>query len=504
MSSIRQSFRSSSKLSIINIGGGLLATAVNILVARRLGPESLGVVGLIQLWQLYAGFARPGFLQAGYREMLHLLGQGRQAEARDVGNIALTAEGGSLFVPLACMALAGMFLYDDPRLKAGMAVAAASFLLTSLYGYMDTMQWAHQRFSLITRANLLLKLSQPALTLAGLYSFGLYGVLAAPAVSSGLGLGYYLLQKDARDFVPRWDARESRRLLRIGLPIALYGFLYWGFRTSDRAMVARWLTLKDLGYFTFAMTFITQGCAIVSDFLNVFQTSLLSELGRVGQVRPLSGKLQRLTLLILLLTGAAAALAQTALHPLISALVPKFLPGVPALEILVLNLVCTTAPLLAYTVLISTVLNQQDMAAIIQAGGLGINIALGYAFVCAGHGLSGIAWSSAISQLSAAAAAYALLHPRLFAGAPARESQRFYQWAIGLLFLVFALHFLMNWGPFSCPALGRLWLPAAFRAVLSVAVWGTAAALLYRYWWKRGLFSATASAPDKADMMFNN
>lgn len=471
MLSIREIARSSSKISGVNIVGGALAAGANILVARHLGPDALGVVGFVQLWLLYANFARPGLIQSAFREMLELHGKGQEAEARRLQDVALTTE--ILFLAAPASVLAGVgFLFAKPEQRLGLWIGAATFLATSLYQLVDTIQWTHRRFSLITRVTLFLRISQPVLLVLGAWTLGIYGVLLAPLGATAAALAYYRFRTAAAAFTPTWDPPEARRMALAGLPLVVNGFLYWSFRTSDRTLVAALLPLAALGHFTFAMTFITQGCQVVSDFLNVLQTALFTELGAAGAVRPLAGRIQRLSLLILLATGSAAGAAQSLFAPFVALAAPRFMPGVPAFEVLALNLVCTTAPLLAFSVLLSSTVDRRHACNLLQAAGLALNLIIGWALTLKGYGLVGIAWSSAISQLVVALGAHALLHPYLFQNAPAHEAPRFYRWAAGLAALPFILALTLS----------RL-APTPKAAVVS-AVWMAAAGLCYHAWWK--------------------
>lgn len=489
--SIRGIARASSKISGVNIVGGLLAVAANVLVARRLGPESLGVVGFVQLWLLYAGFVKPGFMQAAFIEMLHLHGQGKDVEARRVQDVALSAEAAFLVLPAA--AIAGASFFFEGLTRAGILIGSLTFVVTSFYQLVDTVQWTHKRFALIARVTLLVRTLQPVLLIVGCYTAGVIGVLLAPIGAILAALAYYRWRTAATAASWVWDPPEARRLAAAGLPLVLNGLLYWSFRTSDRTMVAALLPIASLGYFTFAMSFINQGCQVVSDFLNVLQTSLFSELGRLGSARPLAPKVMRITLLILLLTGAAAGAAQTGFHPMVALFAPRFLPGVGAFDVLTLNLVAMMAPLLATGLLISTVVDRRHTANALQLGGLLLNLALGWTLATRGYGLEGIAWSSAVSQLAIAAGAFVVVHPYLFEGAPAAEPARFYGWCAALVGLTGALHFGMDCGPFAY-AEGSPWTaPAAARLTLLAAVWGGAAALTRRVWWAEGqpLFKTT-------------
>lgn len=492
--SIRTIFQTSSKLSLANVAGGALAALANILAARRLGPEGMGVFGLCQLWMLYASLSRPGLLQAAYREILHLQGQGQTAASQRVSDAAVTAEGAWLALTSAVMAALAGALVAEPRTRVCLMLTSAVFFCNSLFQFADSLQWAHRRFRSVTRANVLTKFSQPLLMLLGLYSFGLYGIVAAPAFSALIVLGFYIRQADGPAWRPAWDGPELRRLLWIGLPLAAQGALYWAFRTSDRAMTAAWLTLAELGYFSFVMLFVNHACQWISDFLNVLQASVFAELGRLGEIRPLAPKLQRISLLIILLTAAGAGLAQTLFHPLVSVFAPRFLPGTAPCEILMLNLIAITAPLLATTVLTSAVLNRQNSCALLQAAGLGLNILGGWWLVRRGWGLAGIAWASTLAQLGVAAAAQALLHPHLFRGAPPEEAPRFYAWWAGLVLLAGAFYGAARLPWLSYGLSGPLLAPLGLRLAVCSALWAAAAWALHRSWWRSAPTAAAGPA----------
>ncbi len=450
----------------------------NIVVARRLGPEALGVVGLTQLWLLYAGLCRPGILQAAYRETLHLLGEGKDEEARHISHVAQTAERLFLVVPLLALAA---YAVRHPSLRLPVALTALSFVANSLYQFTDTMQWAHQRFSAIFRANFIIRVAQPLLIAAGAFYLGLYGVLLGPTLASIAALIFYGYIKGI-DFRPAWDTVELRRLFRIGLPLSLVGVLYWGFRACDRAMVAAWLPLEHLGLFTFAMLFINQGCQFISDFLNVLQANLLSEIGREGNLKPFVHQIERISLLIVATTAVGSGLAQTAFHPFVANFTPSFLDGVGVFDVLSLNLMCLTAPLLPFMILTSSLVNRQNTYLLVQASGIVINVALGALFVTRWD-LIGIAWSSVLSQLTITVVGFALLHPYLFKNAPIEKAVRFYSWLIFLLTIGLGQHALMQIGPFRYAPDTPWHAAAASRLAFLALLWLGILSYIYKRWW---------------------
>lgn len=483
MIGVQQVLRSSSRISAVNILGGAVAFIANFAVARLVGPEVLGAVGLVNLWLLYAGLIRPGLVSAAYREMLHRRGAGEPWRALAVQNVALTYEGALLGLTVVVL-VGGGALYDDPLLRVGMALGAVAFVARSLVRFQETLQWVGHRFELIAQAALISRLATPLLSVAGAYLWGGYGLLAAPILPAVATWRFYCRRAPDSGFRPSWDRDVALELFRVGVPLTLLAVLYWGFRTSDRSMVAAWLPLAAMGYFSFAMNFIDMGIQLSSDFYNVMQARLLSELGKAGHLRPLAPMLTRLAVLTVALTCAGANLAQAGFQPLVARFLPQFLPSTVPFEVLAFNLACLSAPMLPATLLTSAVLARQNACVAVQLAGLGLNVTLGAALISAGWGLTGIALSSVVSQLCVGGAYYGLLHAALFEDALPSETRRFYAWLAALLGAALAVYAALGCGGGALRADEARWVgPLALRVGLAGGAWTAVLALVHRSWW---------------------
>lgn len=477
----REIFRHSSKISGASLVGAALSLPAGIVVARILGPELLGTVGIVALWLQYAGWARPGLMAAAYREMPHLLGQGKEEAALRLQNVAMTFEGLAAIVPVAVM-LAFAFWYRNPVLRFGLAVAALQFVLQTANYFRGSVQWVFQRFGIVARVTLGNRVAAPLLSLGGVTAAGAYGQLVAPAVLEGLTAGYYAVATPPLRFRPTWDRREALRMLRIGIPLSLLTLLYWSFRIADRTMVASWLPLAQLGFFTFGLNYIALAIQFVADFTNVLQPGLYAELGRLGSVAPLRDQISRLAVLILAITCIGTNLAQAGFGAFVLWLVPKFEPSIRNFEVLAFNLACGTAPILPALLLYSSVLNRQNLMVVVQAAALAVNVGIGYLAFREGWGLPGIALSSVIAQLSLSAAYYAFAHEHLFAAAPARVALAFYGRLAGLLAFAAGIFLVMiavaPYGPSHAPLAvlaTRVGLVALGWGVLTGRVWARGA-----------------------------
>lgn len=479
--SVRAILRNSSKISGANLLNALLLFPVNILVARVLGPELLGVVGYVVLWQLYASLSKPGMFQAAYREIPPLLAQGKIAEATRVQNIGVTGDALYLLLPTILMLVMGLF-QNSILLRNGLIVGAFVFGISQVREFAAQLQWANQRFDVIAKTNLVVAIVSAAFVLSTIGWLGVYSPLLLPGVATVTLLICYRLWGPRFGFRPMVDLREMYRLLRIGLPLGLLSILYWGFRTVDRAAVANWLTLTDLGYFTFVMQFINLAILLVADFGNVLQPTLWAELGRGMDWQSLGPKIRRLSLIILGVTCAGANFAQAGFGAFVHWFVPRFEPAVTAFEVLAFLLACSTAGIVPLNLLTSVAVNRQKLAAAIYAVGVPLNIGLAYLAVRSGWGISGIAVSSVFAQ--AFISVILLYIVRGYFLQRRAEYLSFYGSMVGLLVVALSVFIAYHIGLLSFVGSDSIVEVLVLRLVLACLVWGSIAGGAV-YWHRR-------------------
>lgn len=390
----------SSKLSISKLVGIPVAFVISILVAHRLGPAGLGLVGYIGLWQLYGALIRPGLVSAASREMPPLIGKAKLGDAVHIQNVAISAESIYLVIPTTAFLVAALL---RPDLRLLMLAGAVAFLATQVQFFVGSVAWAYQRFGLIARATVVATVAGALFTLVLIGPIGLYAAVLAPGVAALAGAIYTIRWGPPIHFNPQFDRKEMARLFRIGLPLALATIFYWGFRTVDRTAVAAWLSLQDLGYFTFVMQYINLGILLVADFGNVVQPKLWASLGS-ATANDLGAAIRRLSLTVLIATCAFTGLAQALFGVFVAVAVPKFVAAVPLFELLALLLAVGTAGIIPGILLNSAAVNRQRLVTILYGFGMVLNAVAVAAAVRLGMGLAGVAVASVLGQLVVSAA----------------------------------------------------------------------------------------------------
>jgi O-antigen/teichoic acid export membrane protein len=468
--------RKSSKVSGANLVGVVVLFPVNILMARVLGPELWGVVGYVALWQLYASFSKPGMFGAAFREMPGLLAQGKTAEATRVQNIGITGDAIYLLLPISLMVVVAFF-QKDVLLRNGLIVGAGIFGMTQARDILTNIQWAHQRFGLIAKLNILVTFVTAIFMLTTVSRLSYFTPLLSPGIAALTVVLALRLGSPSVGFRFQIDRREMLRLLKIGVPLGLSTLFYWGFRMADRTAVAVWLTLSDLGYFTFVIQFINLAILLVSDFCNVVQPALWAELGRVSNVQSLAAEIRRLSLLVLLVTCLGTNLAQIGFGPLVYWFVPRFIPSVIVFEVIALLLALGTLGFVPSHLLNSATINKQNLVMVVWATSLPVNVGLAYAMVKMGWGLSGIALSSVVTQGLVSAVLLVVAQRRI---SPKEDSQLgFYGSMIGLLVVTFGVFAAFQLEPLVYGGTNRVVVTLILRVVVFGIVWGTIGSFLY-------------------------
>lgn len=479
--------RQSSKLSGANLAGAVLSLGENIVVARVLAPALLGNIGFLMLWSQYASFVRPGFWSAAYREIPTLLGQRRTEDAITIQNAGLTADWVWLVVPVSVMLVASAF-FDDPLLRVGLWLTAAAFVATTLFSSVTEVHWLHQRFGLITRIRVASRLLTPAIGVALVFAFGVYGVLwklllvplllAVAVARYGPSIGFRWT----------WNRALLVKLLQVGIPLSLISLFAAGFRIVDRTVVSAWLSREDLGYLTFALLYINLTISFITDFGSVLQPVFWTELGRAGDVRRVRQTVERLALLILVAATAAATLLQAAFPAFVYWFTPRYEAAIPTFEVLAFTTATLTATIMPSLVLESSVVGRQGAAAAAWAISVAVNVGLAIAAVRAGYGLVGVAWATVFAQCFIVVLLYGFVHRHLYQSV--RESLPFYASALACLAAGGAVYAVFQHPQFAGAVSAGEWTALTGRLTAALGVWSALAVALYGMWRRPSLSTA--------------
>ena len=294
----------------------------SVLLAALLGPAAFGNWALLRLGMRYSGLAGLGVYRGLELELLHPNGK---ADAHGKRAPADTALGFILIVggSVSVLAMAGAFLVGDHQYRLLLGGFAVASLAELVYGYAmvcTRVGIGLRRFAILETSTAALHVIL-AIGLAKVWGLG--GAFAGIAAANLIGIGVA-----ARwvPFRPALRMEPLRRLLHVGLPVALTSCVSILLVTSDRWVVAFWGGPTMLGYYAFGASVTVAASALALVIRTVVFRQVYGEAFSAGAPAALRAHLERALLpfarLLPPLLGALGLLVGPA--------VGLFLPGYTA------------------------------------------------------------------------------------------------------------------------------------------------------------------------------
>ena len=388
--------RYSVKFNIANIIAKALSFIMAIVIAVVLTPEDYGILGFVGLWSMYASLIGPGMDSAAAREMPFLLGKGEEKRALYIQNVAITGKILYNLIPFLII-LSASFFYSNELVRIGLIITAISYVITANTKYWIDFNYARQRFNSVVIGNLIVGIVTPVLTMALIFWLKIYAVLIVPIISTLFAFMYYT-RKAGVDYRFEFNRRETIGLMKIGIPLALLTFVYWSYRIADKTMIAAYLPLRELGIYSFAVTFIMFAISLFSDFSNVLQPTLWTSLGKVDDLVEGFAPMRRIAVYMSVISAICIGIFQFGFFLLAHFITTRYLESIPVFNVLAFNIFLTSMAMVPSLILNSSVVNKQTLNTVIWSIGLILNIILYYVVIVMGFGIVGVAWAAIVIQ----------------------------------------------------------------------------------------------------------
>lgn len=379
-----------------NIFQHLLGLVTALIRPRLLSPNLYGVFNLLNVIPTYFSYSNLGSYDiTRYRVPYH--------EARGEHEVSLDIQAGvyygSLLINavLTCamivVALVGDF---TPVIRSGLLITALVVMVQWYHDNYVLILKARQNFARLSASIYVQAVSTLAATAVLTYFFGLAGALAA-GVLALVPVLIYLRVCAPIGKKSRFNRNVFFSLIRDGFPIMVYNFAVVLLNTSDRLVISYLLGNEQLGYYGVAImvhSFLRQIPGRAREVLEPRLMRSVSHQSREEILREYLFKpLLTTAFLMPLLIGPAVFL----LPVVIPLLLPKYIPGILATQIIVCG--CYFLALSYVTRGIFVAYNWQRTGAVFMVAALLFNITLSVGFVKAGLGIAGVAAAAGISQL---------------------------------------------------------------------------------------------------------
>ncbi|MGA2030830.1 MAG: oligosaccharide flippase family protein [Thermoguttaceae bacterium] len=316
-----------------NVASSALRMLGGILQARLTPPAVLGLFNGIGLVLGYTRFLQLGILNGLNRELPYFIGQGDHKRTNELA--AAAAAWAILLGGVVGLGLGGVSLWCLIRgewwLAAGWAAnAVAAFIF--FYGtmYLQATYRTTHDFARLSVVNVVQ--SAVALVLVGLIALmSFYGLCLRAAFSGLIGLAILYYWRPLR-VSPRWNWRDLRHLLIIGLPIFGVGELAAFLTTFDSTLVLHYLGKEGMGLYAMVLVAGTTLELLPLAVGQVMYPRMAEHYGRTHNLATMMTMTIKPSLCLVAGMVPLVVVAWILAGPLTRLILPKYVEAIPAMQ----------------------------------------------------------------------------------------------------------------------------------------------------------------------------
>ncbi len=310
----------------------------SVVAARALSPDVFGVWNVLNLLLIYGGLSNLGILNGMGREIPFLEGQGRIRERVLTERVAFfgNAFGAGLFAVVALLVFAVGGVWRDYGEFRFLVIGVLIVQQVNTYA-LFRLRSARQ-FLVMARVNAWMAGIHVVSCIAGVLAYGLSGFIIAQ-IPAPLFAATWVLNR--AEYKPGWafDKRTLQRLLSVGLPIMLAGFVFSLLSTVDRWVILGALDERSLGFYSISIMTFTAMTLIPRVVSDQFYPEMAYDFGRLEQRRELWKTVLRQTKVGVWSVAPLVMVTFFALDPLVRIFLPKYVEGIDAARCILLGVI---------------------------------------------------------------------------------------------------------------------------------------------------------------------
>jgi O-antigen/teichoic acid export membrane protein len=344
---------------------GLLTTVLGIvralLLPKLLGtPADYGLLLIVSLITGFGAYAHLGSTQGIYRQIPYLRGRG--ADEKQIDRLRNSTYGFTGLMSL--LAVVGVLFIAGPStftsgLVYAVVISGGAFLvlLTNLTALITNLYQADQRFDELARFEVAFSFTSVTATLISAALWGVVGVIISQVTVQLLFLVLYRVRLGL-PLKPRLRGEDVLRVLKVGLPLTLVGFLRYGLENVDAVIVARFIGGDANGFVKLAVT-VGLFIILVPFKLGVVLNPAIAEQTGSGRLDRLRDNLLRYSELNAYLAGLVACVAALGVTALLPVYLPRYVPALPLIYIFILRSALCSSTTVAGNTLINLLLERK-------------------------------------------------------------------------------------------------------------------------------------------------
>jgi len=383
-----------------------MRSARGLLLAIVLGPRAFGIWTLFRIFMRYTPLSGLGVQRGLELEIVQERAVGTEQALARAELSARTTLGWIIATAIATSlaALLASFLVTDETWRLALRAVSLGVVLEELWVYATTYLRALRelrRYALLEIANASVHLIA-AVGMA--YLFGLRGAIA------GFVIGALVSLWTVRGCAPFRPARAGvalRRLLGVGIPIALSSALTIALSTADRLVVAAYGGAATLGLYAFGVSVAGLAASLAWIIRTVIFPDVYGSARLAGASPAMREHLQRTVLPFACLFPPMLGVLALAMEPVMTLALPRYLPAAPAARVFIFTAGAGGITTLGAIGVVAV--GRQRALPILSAIALSINLACSMLALQFGMGLAAVAAGAVLAQATIAAGVLAIL-----------------------------------------------------------------------------------------------
>ena len=221
-------------------------------IAKFISPEDLGLWSTLSLFITYSLFLQGGVINGLNLELPLSFGEGNNKRARLYASVAQTF---TLYLSAALLIIGTLiyffFPFDNLKIKYGVLAISLIIVITFYQNYLLSTFRSNNAFLKLSYLQIVDAIVN-IITIALVFYFSFYGMLLKAVIVLIVFVTFLHFNRPLKINL-KWDNQVFLKLLKVGLPIFALAYLESFALTFDKILLIKYTTLKDLGYYSFAL-----------------------------------------------------------------------------------------------------------------------------------------------------------------------------------------------------------------------------------------------------------
>lgn len=367
----------------------------NIVNAKFLGPDQLGLLGGLLLIVSYLGYTDLGILHSMNREFPIAI-KSDKYKAKNVLNTTFTFLIYSSILVGVISSIIILYFFKDSKSTLLFVLTIIAAMLQQFSRYYINYFRLVDKVTHINRIEIIKYVLGLIITLILIKLYGVYGVVLSLVICNGLVIIYGLNNSDQINIY--LDKLILKNLILVGLPLLIYNLGFYILTSIDRLIIMKYLESSDMGIYTFANQISGATLMFVTSILFLYYPQAIQNLNFNNMdKKSIINYMSRYTKYIELFGVGLISIGIIFIYPFINIVLPSYYDSIYIYIILVVGLILSKITYLSNVCIVSN--NHQNKLVILQVISIIVGLILNILFIKIGLGLKGIAIATTLVNI---------------------------------------------------------------------------------------------------------